>query len=287
MLVKNTCSLNAPKQTSAALIYVKACYLYHLSDVNVVTSPRWLHTDCTQAPRPMPVAQCTHMSKTWAWFAFIRGTSIAENYRGKTAAVTLSTCLPLFSDGILLWPPLIVKHMRAKAFYTFARSIESHGSEHPVHFLSFTIINTHASLYRKVTVQINPRSNRPFPRYINDNSSTPLATLLTSTCTTWCLCLYTRRMQPCRRHTPSLLGALAVKRPSTAFHEKGIGMVGGCRSQAPVSVCEGLQTCTQFQASLAASDDKPLALITSGWPAPQARSEGKWRNHASLFTRRH
>lgn len=145
MLVKNTCSLNAPKQTSAALIYVKACYLYHLSDVNVVTSPRWLHTDCTQAPRPMPVAQCTHMSKTWAWFAFIHGTSTS-------LAVTLSTCLPLFSDGILLWTPLIVKHMRAKAFYTFACSIESHGSKHPVHFLSFTIINTHASLYRKVTV---------------------------------------------------------------------------------------------------------------------------------------
>lgn len=237
MLVKNTCSLNVPKQTSAAPIYVKACYLYHLSDVSVVTSPRWLHTDCTQAPRPMPVAQCTHMSKTWAWFAFIRGTSIAENYRGKTAAVTLSTCLPLFSDGILLWTPLIVKHMRAKAFYTFARSIESHGSEHPVHFLSFTIINTHASLYRKVTVQINPRSNRPSPWYINDNSSTPLVTLLTSTCTTWCLCLYTRRMQPCRRHIPSLLGALAVKRPSLLlFMRRGSGWWVGAEVKPP-SVC--------------------------------------------------
>lgn len=151
MLVKNTCSLNAPKQTSAALIYVKACYLYHLSDVNIVTWPRWLHTDCTQAPRPMPVAQRTHMSKTWAWFAFIHRTPITENYGGKTAAVTPSTCLPFLSCGILLWNPLIVKHMRAKTFYTFACSIESHGSEHPVHFLSFTIINTHASLYRKVT----------------------------------------------------------------------------------------------------------------------------------------
>lgn len=54
----------------------QSVYLYHLSDVIVITSPRWLHTDCTQAPRPMPVAQCTHMSKTWAWFAFIHGTSI-------------------------------------------------------------------------------------------------------------------------------------------------------------------------------------------------------------------
>lgn len=74
MLVKNTCSLNAPKQTPAALIYVKA-FIFTIS-LTSTSSPRWLHTDCTQAPRPMPVAQCTHMSKTWAWFAFIHGTSI-------------------------------------------------------------------------------------------------------------------------------------------------------------------------------------------------------------------